>query len=103
MNQAVKQVSIPELIDDVAMYMSFKKKYNLYNFLYRVSFGIFFYSKTNYYYKQYTKYMYRIERKYKRSIQNQIITLPQIQPISNSPYNPEYIQPSAPQRIDLSI
>ena len=33
MNQVVKQVSIPELISDVAQYMSFKKKYNLYSFL----------------------------------------------------------------------
>ena len=95
MNQVVKQVSIPELIGDVAKYMSFKKKYNLYSFFYRVSFGLFFYDKTNYYYKEYTKYMYRIERKYKRSIKNNFIDIPELKNASY-PYNPNYVVPSAP-------
>jgi len=96
MNQPVRQVSIPELISDVDLYMSFKKKYNLFNFFYKVTFGLFFYNKTMHYYSQYTKYMYKIENKYKRITNQGLVTLPSLYDIPEA-YAPNYNpRPSAP-------
>ena len=103
MNQPVRQVSMPELINDVHLYMSFKKKHNLYNFLYRITLGLFFYKRTMYYYNQYTKYLYKIEHKYKRIINRDLVILPTLNEVPEA-YVPSYNPiPSAPPANSLTI
>ena len=79
-------VSIPNLINDVNSYQYHRKKFDLYNFLCRITFNFFFKNKKNYYYKLFQRDIRRIEKKY-RSEKN-------IFPII--PANPSHPQPTAP-------